>query len=267
MTFARRYQAEIRYLVLVAVLLGASARSQDSAIAKTDNTPYGSIVARNVFGLLPIPVHKPEDDVPPADPPPKITPNGIMTIFGREEALFKVAEKPKPGQPAKEVSHVMGEGEREDDITVVKINHVDGIITFDNHGTIQELPLVAAKDATSAPPGVPPPRNPLLPGTMPPPAGGGFQRQIPRPMGPGPGYSPQSSAGAGTGGASVQTASSQPTQANDPNAVTPEQAVYLIEAQRMKYLREGNPIANLLPPTPLTDQNVRENTRTPPPPP
>jgi hypothetical protein len=175
--------------LLVAVAMGSVptyAGAQDS-VSKADNTPYANIVARNVFGLLPIPPPAPVSETPPADPPPKITPNGIMTIFGREEALFKVAEKPKPGQPAKEVSHVMGEGEMEDEITVVKINHVDGIITFNNHGTIQELPLVAAKEPTSPPPGVPPPRNPFLPGAMPPPAAAGFQRQIPRPMGPGGG--------------------------------------------------------------------------------
>ena len=267
MKVASSYRSQAGCLVVATALFTVNVRSQEVS-GKMDNTPYAGIVARNVFGLLPIPVHKPEDDAPPVDPPPKITPNGIMTIFGRDQALFKVAEKPKPGQPAKEVSHVLAEGEMEDEITVVKINHVDGIITFNNHGTVQELPLVAAKETASGPPpGVPPPRNPLLPGGMPPPAGTGVQRQIPRPMGSGPGYSPQAGTGSGMGGLPIQTVGSQQAQANDPNAVTPEQAVYLIEAQRMKYLREGSPIANLLPPTPLTDQNVRENTRTTPPPP
>ena len=97
-----------------------------------------------MFGLLPIP---PPDTNPPAapvDPPPKITLNGIMTIFGRDQALFKVATKPAPGQPAKDSSYVLSEGERQDDIEVTKINHADGIVTFNNHGTTQELPLVAA---------------------------------------------------------------------------------------------------------------------------
>jgi hypothetical protein len=100
-----------------------------------------------MFGLLPLPPPDTNPPAPPVDPPPKITPNGIMTIFGKDQALFKVAVKPKPGQPAKDVSYVLAEGEMQDEITVQKIDHVNGIITFDNHGTIQELPLVEAKDA------------------------------------------------------------------------------------------------------------------------
>ena len=195
------------FVVFAIGSLASYAGTQDSA-NKADNTPYGSIVARNVFGLLPIPPPAAVTDMPPADPPPKITPNGIMTIFGRDEALFKVAEKPKPGQPAKEVSHVLGEGEMEDEITVVKIDRAAGMITFSNHGAVQELPLVVAKEsAASPPPGVPPPRNPLLPGAVPPPGAPGYQRQLPRPMGGGPGFTPQSSAvGNPGGGPGAQTA-------------------------------------------------------------
>jgi hypothetical protein len=45
----------------------------------------------------------------------------------------------------------------------------------------------------------------------------------------------------------------------DDTDITPEQAAILIEAQRMKYLQTQNPMANLLPPTPLMEQNIREN--------
>ncbi|MDR3560737.1 MAG: hypothetical protein P4N59_04755 [Negativicutes bacterium] len=151
-------------LIAASLSLAAHGRSQDAADAATvanvatanaadDNKPYSTIVARNMFGLLPVPPPVPVDAEPPKDPPPKITPNGIMTIFGRNQALFKVANKPKPGQPAKEDSFVLSEGERESDITVVKINKQDSIITFDNHGTIQELPLVPAKDTGGGPGG------------------------------------------------------------------------------------------------------------------
>ena len=134
------------------LLLAANARSQDTDAAA--GKPYASIVARNMFGLLPIP---PPDTNPPAapvDPPPKITLNGIMTIFGRDQALFKVATKPAPGQPAKDSSYVLSEGERQDDIEVTKINHTDGIVTFNNHGTTQELPLVAANSGAAPAGGV-----------------------------------------------------------------------------------------------------------------
>jgi hypothetical protein len=70
-----------------------------------------------------------------------------MTIFGRDQALFKAGNMARPGQPSKEEAYVLSEGERQDDIEVVKIDHVDGIITFNNHGTFQELPLVPAKDS------------------------------------------------------------------------------------------------------------------------
>src|SRR5580692_970362 len=105
--------------IVGALLLSTSAWSQDT---DTVDKPYATIIARNMFGLLPIPPPDTNPPAPPVDPPPKITPNGIMTIFGRDQALFKVATKPKPGQPAKEDSYVLGEGERQDDVEVVKID-------------------------------------------------------------------------------------------------------------------------------------------------
>jgi hypothetical protein len=44
------------------------------------------------------------------------------------------------------------------------------------------------------------------------------------------------------------------------STITPEQAAILIEAQRMKALQSGDSrMAAILPPTPLTEQNLREN--------
>ena len=133
-------------LFLTATLLAAAVQAQDAAVA---DKPYASIVSRNMFGLLPIPPPPTNIDTPPVDPPPKITPNGTMTIFGKLEALFKVANKAKPGQPAKEDSYVLSEGERQDDIEVIKINQADGIITFNNHGKIEDLALVPAANTTA----------------------------------------------------------------------------------------------------------------------
>jgi hypothetical protein len=139
------------FCLLTAVLLpsaGARAQSADTAApAAIPDVPYASIVARNMFALVPIPPAITNADMANVDPPPKITPNGIMTIFGRDQCLFKATKKPQPGQQAKEDAYVLGEGERQDDIEVVKIDHLNSIITFNNHGTVQELPLVAAKDA------------------------------------------------------------------------------------------------------------------------
>ena len=119
-----------------------------AGVPAADN-PYSPIVQRNVFGLVPIPTNPPVDPSA-ANPPPKITPNGIMTLFGKLQVLFKVAVPAKPGQPAKDESYTLGEGERQDDITVQKIDEASATITFDNHGTIQPLPLVASTAAPRA---------------------------------------------------------------------------------------------------------------------
>ncbi len=141
---------------VVVMMLTAAVKAGDSL--PSDN-PYGLVVARNVFGLNPPP---PPGPVQPADPPPKITPNGIMSIFGTVQALFKVTVT-IPGQPAKDKSYMLSEGQREDDIEVTKIDEKNAIITFDNHGTVQELPLAngQASGGDAAPGGAPggmPPR-------------------------------------------------------------------------------------------------------------
>lgn len=255
--------------VALAMLLPPAARSEDAPSAVAD-TPYASIVARNMFGLLPIPVHNPADDQPPADPPPKITPNGIMKLFGKYQALFKVANKPKPGQPAKEDSYVLAEGEMQDDIEVVKINNDDGIITFNNHGTTQELPLVAAKEGGGPPPPGSGPRFP--PGFPQPPIRPGMGAFPGRAMpagSPAFGYNagnPNRAAGGGGGSPGAPSFGSEVNEkgiyqpAADPNPLTPEENAILLEAQRAQYLQNGNQrLADLLPPTKYTGQLNPQN--------
>ncbi len=129
-------------IVLAGCLLPVmTAGAADLAI---NENPYTPIVTRNIFGLIPIPTNPPVDVNANATPPPKITANGIMTIFGNKEALFKVAMPPKPGQAAGDQSYVLSEGESQDDIAVVKIDDQADVITFNNHGTIQILPLSTA---------------------------------------------------------------------------------------------------------------------------
>jgi hypothetical protein len=133
--------------VIFSTLLCLSLRADDSS-------PYVSIVARNIFSLVPMPTNNPAEQTQP-DPPAKITPNGIMTLFGQLQVLFKVATPPKPGQPPQDQSYVMSEGDRQDGIAVTKIDGQAGMITFDNHGVIQKLGLTAATDVSTpaAPPG------------------------------------------------------------------------------------------------------------------
>jgi hypothetical protein len=124
---------------------GAGLRAADEVLP---GDPYAPIVVRNVFGLNP---PAPVDTKPDTTPPAKITANGIMTIFGSKQVLFKVADGAKPGQrpvPAKETSYILSEGQRQDDIEVTHIDEKNGIVTFDNHGVVQEIPLTTAPALT-----------------------------------------------------------------------------------------------------------------------
>lgn len=230
-------------------------------VVPVDN-PYTPIVERNVFGLVPIPAHNPADDVP-AVPPPKITPNGIMTIFGKLQVLFKVAGPAKPGQPPKDESYVMCEGDRQDDIEVQKIDENSATITFNNHGVVQELALVAGTatggDAAPAPAGfLPPPGIPMprvAPGGGPPMGfGGRFGRNRNIPGANNSGMGNNSSGASGFGGGETVTGGGTPQQ-----QITPEQQIINMESQRAKWLDEGNPAAAIIPPTPLTSRVTGES--------
>jgi hypothetical protein len=105
------------------------------------NNPYAPIVAHNMFGLNP---PQAADATTDANPPPKITPTGIMTIFGSRQALFTVDGASKLGQAGKNGSYILSEGQRQDDIEVTRINEKSGVVTFNNHGVVQEIPLIKA---------------------------------------------------------------------------------------------------------------------------
>ena len=272
-----------------ALLLAAGGRAQDdnsaaataaaaTAVAAPD-TPYPTIIARNIFNLVPIPPPDPDAGKPPVEPPPKITPNGIVSIFGRLQAIFKVANKPKPGQPAKDDSLVLAEGEMQDEITVVKINPVDGLITFNNHGTVQELALTPAKEGgigggvgggPGGPRGGAGMGNPGgflgRPNAMGQQFGGGgspIQGRKPNvgnnngnignpngPMGMAGGTAANNVPPGTTflGGVAVnENRVYQPVDST--GGMTPEQEALLIETQRKVYEQQGNPLSTALPPT------------------
>lgn len=248
-------------IVLVAVLLaGASAHAGE--VAASDK-PYAAMVARNIFNLVPIPANT-APEAPPTDPPPKITLNGIMSIFGKWEALFKVAaDKPKPGQPpAKEEAYVLSEGERQDEIEVTKIDEPASLVTFNNHGVVQELPLANAPNASGPAPagggaGVPglAPTRGMLPGG----AGVGASHfgQGRNPPGgnpsargnPATGGNPNASAMPSLGG----TAPGGNNGAQPQENLSPEAQVLMIEKNRLdtqELVDKG--LMPPLPPTPLT---------------
>jgi len=249
------------------LVLNASLRADDAMLPAN---PYTAIVVRNVFGLNP---PKPADEAPPADPPPKITPNGIMSIFGQLQVLFKVA--PKQGeQGAKEQSYVLSEGQAQDDIEVVHIDEKAGVVTFNNHGTEQQIALVntpASSTPASTPTQITPIANPNFPRPF-----GGPGRLGGRPGGfgtfGGPAAAQNRSQGSGMnsgfGGGTVGGGySSQTSQASQQpqNTLSPDEAMIIIAAQHLKAVQENSPAAPIFPPTPLdSEAGIPSNVAMPP---
>ena len=118
---------------VVGVIFSALAGTNSFA---TNAQPYAPIIERNAFGLLPIVTPPPE---PPAKPLPKVLPDGITTVLGRPEVLFKV-EDPENKQTKPE-SYILCEGEMQDDVKVVRIDVIDRVVTFENHGVTQVIPV------------------------------------------------------------------------------------------------------------------------------
>jgi hypothetical protein len=250
--------------------LNAGLRAADPASANNPlpDNPYATIVARNIFGLVAPP--------PPADPNakqeaslPKITPTGIMTVFGHSQVLFKVAgAAAKQGQPAKDEFYILSQGQRQDDIEVTKIDEKNSLVTFDNHGITQELPLVSPP-ASGRPAASPSPvaGNPAMGQVLPGGGNNGPGGIIPFGAGSsgrngsggfGGSSGPGSPGGAGGGppnggvnlpGAALASSNLGPAQ-NLPQISAEEQTV-MIAAQHLKAQLENDPMAPIFPPTPL----------------
>jgi hypothetical protein len=115
-------------------------------VRAADIHSYATIPARNVFGLVPIPPPICDCAPPPAVLPPKITVDGLMTVFGRPQALFKtMTQKDSLDRKSREDVYVLSEGEQEDEIQVVHIDMATQMVTFDNKGTLQQIPLANRK--------------------------------------------------------------------------------------------------------------------------
>ncbi|MEK7707912.1 MAG: hypothetical protein AAB380_07950, partial [Verrucomicrobiota bacterium] len=125
------------FFLATGLVLGTSVRG-----VTTDGpgNPYQGVVVRNVFALKPAP--DPAAVKPPEPEPPKIIPQGIMSVFGRQQVLFKtMMPGSKPGEPPRETAMVLSVGERAGEIEVVAIDENAGTITFNNHGKPQTLSL------------------------------------------------------------------------------------------------------------------------------
>lgn len=250
-----------RSCILLLVGMGVFALRPSSAVTPADaNNPYQDIATRNVFGLVPIPVAPPPGAEAEENGLPKITPNGIQTIFGKLQVLFKVADpKAKPGE--KEDCYVMTEGERQDGIEVQKIDEKGAVITFDNHGRIQTLALVEGKASGGTPPptesgrpGVP--RLPNVPTAN---AGQGAAATpfvFGHRMGRGRAANPESNAGSAESGAALAGSVNAQADGQEKEQISPEAQVIMMEAQRAKWMDEGNGAASIIPPTPITSEVI-----------
>jgi hypothetical protein len=186
-----------------------------------------------------------------------------MKLFGQLQVLFKVATPPKPGQPPGDQSYVMSEGDRQDGIAVNKIDEQAGIITFDNHGVIQQLPLETTPNVSTPAAGfgpgsgAAPPMRRFL--------GGRFGRDRDLSGGGGnPGAMTAASSLTSAAGGQTSAPGSFPTASGyngvqvhantgNPDGLTPEAQVIMMEANRQQLQQQPNEVPpELIPPTPLT---------------
>jgi len=125
-------------------LIGLTVCLSASAVVPGSSTnQYDGISVRNVFGLKdPPPIVPP---TLPAPPLPKIILTGISTMLNNKLAFIRVQFPAKPGEPAKEQSMMLAEGQREAGIEVLQIDEKAGRIQVNNLGT--EMPVTFDKDA------------------------------------------------------------------------------------------------------------------------
>jgi hypothetical protein len=236
------------------LVFNTSLRADDVVLP---GNPYAPVVVRNIFGLNPPPVFDPNAST--AQPPVKITPNGIMSIFGELQVLFKVGGKP-PGQDA----YTLSEGEQQDDIEVVKIDEKAGVVTFNNHGIVQALPLVAATASSGpAPASTFATGSHAMPRIAPGGSGGntganGFMNSFGNRVGNLPVNN--GNGGGNPGNNNGPTLGNVPTHSNTfnaasqiPDGMTPEIQPIMIEANRLAAQQSGDTeAASILPVTELT---------------
>lgn len=228
--------------IVVAIVV---AGSSSGAFADIGKNPYESIVARNPFGLRPIPPPKATEVEPtPVAPLSEIKLLGITTLLASSKALFqyedwqtKKVEFPSP----------LSEGDTYKTFTVLAIDVENQRVHIRNGGTQTTLDFVnngvKAIMVTAAP--VPTPR--LLPPNLIPPS----LQPNPIPNNP---SAPNARSGVIVLGPlpveSPSPNSSRPMQQTTvPPAMSREEAEALIEITRQKF--EGQPGSQILPPTRL----------------
>jgi hypothetical protein len=239
----RGLRATVFVLTGVLISTGAKAVTPDASGNK-----YQGIVDRNVFNVHPAVPHDDAADRAAREKQqiPKLTLNGITTILGKKMTFITVPAT-KPGTQPETL--MLAEGQAQDDIEVRQIDEKAGVVKVVNHSDEQTLDF--EHDGTK-PAG--PPANPATPVTIPPmPAAPVLP--IPQPQ---PGVNvirpirtlPSRSSPFSSGLGGNMSPNANPAQ----TPLTQEQITTLIEAQRMKYISEGDPTAKILPPTERTQE-------------
>ena len=262
----------------VVLTLGGLALIASYAVwgADAPPNPYEHIIVRNTFALKPVPPPAPPAEAP-KPPAPKVTLTGITTILGSKIVLLKSQATAKPGEPAKDGSYMLAEGEGQDGIHVLEINTQDATAKVDCFGDVQTLTLsLKPPSGGGGPaPGAPPATAGFAPPpvTHPNPSGGmpvtqGFPAAKPNlPTRPVRGNVGGPGAVGGQGAVGIpapsptygitplqgQTATTpQPSATQAPAPGTPmsaEESIIMMEVERE--LHKNDPKYPPLPPTPL----------------
>ena len=140
----------MRFSRTIACFFGVLALGPAQAVVPAPSGgAYDTIVARNVFRLVPIP-HPPETQ--PAPPQlPKIIVTGITTILHNKRVLLKVLMPARPNEQPTEQLLILTEGERDGVVEVLQINESEATVKLINSGTEMTLSLEkdGAKPATA----------------------------------------------------------------------------------------------------------------------
>jgi uncharacterized membrane protein YgcG len=125
------------FVLGVLIFTGAAKAS----VTDAESNPYRVISQHSVFGLVP---PQPVATTNATDSPPDIVLNGIMVIFDRKYALFKL-----PANKGK--SYLLGEGQSDGEIELLSVDDRAGLIKINNHGVVQTVALAKPPAPSVAP--------------------------------------------------------------------------------------------------------------------
>jgi len=262
--YFRIMKSGVKALMWATVGIAAFSMAQWRTVSAVDDSPYRMISARNIFDL---------QDPPPPPPPPVVTPPkpnvklvGLMNIGQLQAVIWSQAPGTPPPQP---VTTVMAAGQRAGSVEVLEIDgpgksakvQIDGIDIINLK--LEDKPVGAGAQVAVGAGGL---MRPALPTAAPAPAynPAATSPTIIRKPGttyPGAFNAPPGAVGGGAvyspTGASINLGNSglpsRPvrTDAATTDYPTPEEQMIMIEAQRDAAIKAHDPIATILPPTPL----------------